>query len=170
MMNNQYKFGLIICALCLAGVNISEARQFRKIAPIPVAPEVISAPVPENLQTITPLAPIDANIMVEKIEEIVASWNREGLSTFLDQAFPNRLQLLNVLSRDIPSDAVLQLLSVQNITTLNQHWANTAPGQRSRISNVVATVNLQIRFVDPRRGLITLPHESQFYLRVVESE
>jgi hypothetical protein len=78
---------------------------------------------------------------------------------------------MSVLQRDIPRDASLQLLFIQNISTLNQVWGlTTGYSKRSRISTVVATVNLQLRFIDPFKGVVILPHTSQFYLRVVEVE
>jgi len=152
-------------------VSTSEARQFRKMAPIPVAPDVLgSKDVLNTSQANAMLEPIDPAFIVKEVEKIVASWNTAGLVDYLDRAFPSRWQLVDVLGRDIPVDAQLQLLNVQNISTLSQNWLNTTPSQRQRESNVVATVNLQIRFIDARKGLITLPHTSQLYLRVVESE
>lgn len=146
----------------------ADARQFRKIAPIPVSPDIATVKNQDGL--VTNLEPIEATFVQEKIEEIIASWNTEGLQHYLDRLFPNRWQLISVLNRDIPKDAVLQLLTVQNINTINQKWVSNTPEQRVRESTVVATVNLQIRFLDATRGVITLPHTSQFYLRVVDAD
>lgn len=146
----------------------ADARQFRKLAPIPVSPDVATLKNQDRL--VTNLEPIEARFVQEKIEEIVASWNTQGLQHYLDTLFPNRWQLISVLNRDIPKDAVLQLLTVQNINTINQQWVTNTPEKRVRESTVVATVNLQIRFLDATRGVITLPHTSQFYLRVVDAD
>ena len=162
---------ILLLMLSIFFSHIADARQFRKMAPIPVAPEVLAK---QNLEAsssqISQLEPIDANFIKTKLEEIIASWNSEALQSYLDRSFPNRWQLNSVLSRDIPKDAVLQLLTIQNISTINQQWADSTPGQRVRESTVIATVNMQIRFLDATQGVITLPHTSQFYLRVMDSE
>jgi hypothetical protein len=63
----------------------------------------------------------------------------------LQEYFPQRFQLMSVLQRDIPRDASLQLLFIQNISTLNQVWGlTTGYSKRSRISTFVAILNLQL--------------------------
>jgi len=161
----------------------AQARQFRRMAPIPVqpSPEVLdpssgmSVLMPSGssatLQVVEELMPLDDQLIADEVQKIVQSWNTVGLDSYLHEYFPQRFQLLSVLQRDTPHDASLQLLAIQNISTLNQVWgSNTGGSKRSRISTVVATVNLQVRFIDPFKGVVTLPHTSQFYLRVVEVE
>lgn len=165
--------------LMVAG-QVVEARQFRQLAPIPVAPQVLESsgvdansvqlsPGDPQLMNVENLSPIEQASVESAIADILNNWNTEGLEDYLDQFFPNRFQLLTVLRQDIPKDATLQLLSVQNVSTLSQVWGNQSQ-PRSRISSVIATVSLRLRFVDPYRGQITLPHTARFYLRVVESE
>jgi len=171
---------MIISTLAFQSVH---ARQFRRMAPIPVQPshEVfdpsggMSVLSPSGskatLQTAEELVPLDDQLIASEIQKIVQSWNKAGLDSYLDENFPQRFQLLSMLQRDTPRDASLQLLSIQNISTLNQAWSlTTGYSKRSRTSTVVATVNLQLRFIDPFKGVVTLPHTSQFYLRVVEVE
>lgn len=173
--------------LILVSSSLTEARQFRQLAPIPVAPQVLEQHAPEgglavgapaNLasldSTLSPvgaLQPLGFQMITDSVNEIIESWNTSGLTDYLDQYFPNRFQLVDVLARDIPEDARLQVLSVQNTQTLSQFWGSVrASGQRTRVSQVSTTVSLQLRFNDPVRGLITLPHTAQFYLRIVETE
>jgi hypothetical protein len=171
---------LVILLLCLS--SFGEARQFRKIAPIPSAPEVVETQAPSGGQiggaasvdvdqsVVETLTPVALSTVQSGVSDIVASWNTQGLDRYLDQYFPDRFQLLGTLQRDVPVDASLVLLSVQNVSTLNQVWGIHSGPARTRISTVVATVSLSVRFVDPFKGMIQLPHTSQFYLRVVESE
>ena len=180
------KYAPLVCVLSLVS-GLVEARQFRQMAPIPVAPQVleqhapagaIAHPGPSNMATldvsllpVEALEPLGFQVIADAVNDIVESWNSSGLVDYLDQYFPNRFQLVDVLARDIPEDARLQVLSAQNTQTLSQFWgAVRASGQRTRISQVSTTVSLQLRFNDPVRGLITLPHTAQFYLRIVETE
>ena len=173
----------VVLIVCLTGFSVnSEARQFRQMAPIPTAPQVLESQAPSGGQiggaaslnvdqsVIESLTPVSLSVVQNGVSEIVESWNTQGLGDYLDQYFPDRFQLLGTMQRDIPEDASLVLLSVQNVSTLDQVWGIHSGTNRSRISTVIATVNMQIKFVDSFKGLIQLPHTSQFYLRVVESE
>lgn len=172
----------VVLSFMLPGIvlfsSIGDTRQFRRMEPIPVAPEVnergapgVIADVPSaQLMSVANLKPIDENVIRRALDDIVGRWNTQGLDEYLDEHFPQRFELLDMMNREIPTDAVLELISVQNISTTSQVWGNQTPPERSQISTVVATVSLQLRFNDPVKGLITLPHTSQFYLRVVETE
>ena len=164
-------------------IETTQARQFRRMAPIPVQPSPQSLGPLSGVSVLAPsgsslslkgaeeLMPLDDQLIATEVHKIVKSWNTSDLASYLHDYFPQGPQLVSVLQRDTPHDARLQLLSIQNISTLDQVWAPVTKGQtRSRISTVVATVKLQLRFIDPFKGLVTLPHTSQFYLRVVETE
>ena len=174
---------IVTTIICTLAFQTAQARQFRRMAPIPVQPSAevldpssgmsVLSPSGANatLQTIEELTPLNEQLIVNEVQKIVQSWNTAGLSTYLHEYFPQRFQLLSVLQRDIPRDAKLQMLAIQNISTLNQALGlTTGYNTRNRISTVVATVHLQLRFIDPFKGVVTLPHTSQFYLRVVEVE
>lgn len=178
---------LSVLTLLMCVMVASEARQFRQLAPISVAPEVLEREAPGQvmasgyqvmggatasaMETVIPMRPLDPNVIEEALGDILASWNQNGLDDYLDAYFPGRNLLLTVIAQQVPTDAQLDLLSVQNIQTLSQHWAEpVAIYRRQRMSRVVATVNLQLRFEDPIRGQILLPHSARFYLQVLESE
>jgi len=180
MRRGRLTIFLSIVLLCISVGG--EARQLRQISPSPSAPVIVEPQVPSGGQigglaninldqsVVEAPAPVSLSVVQRGVSEIVDSWNTQGLETYLDQYFTDRFQLLGTLQRDVPVDASLVLLSVQNVSTLNQVWGIHSGPARTRISTVVATVSLSVRFVDPFKGMIQLPHTSQFYLRVVESE
>lgn len=164
-------FSLIFFVLLNA--NIVQARDFRGFNKIPVAPKL--ADQSADLKVIqlnkNAIKTVDSRLIEKSIRKIVASWNTEELANYLDDAFQGKTLLLNIISREIPRDATLRLLAVQGMSTIEQKWStNKKSHQRELRSVVIATVDLQLEFNDPFNGQVRLPHTSQFYLQVVETE
>ncbi len=164
------KINLITAGLLLS-LTLSQptsARNFRDMIRIPVAPEKMATEV----STIAaPFSPVDRATIEKSIQKIVASWNGPNLAAYLDKNFQDKSLLLTTIQRSVPMDAKLRLIAVHGITTLEQKVSTKPSSQvRQRRSVVIATVDLQLEFNDPFKGLVKLPHSSQFYLQVMESE
>lgn len=163
-------FNLITTALLLSFAlsQPADARNFRDMIIIPVAPEKMAR---EISSVPTEFSPVDQVTIEKSIRKIVASWNGPDLAKYLHNNFRDKNLLLTSIQSSVPMDAKLRLISVHGISTLEQ---NSSPHPtthvRQRSSVVIATVDLQLEFNDPFKGIVKLPHSSQFYLQVVESE
>ncbi|MCF6281276.1 MAG: hypothetical protein L3J28_03550 [Candidatus Polarisedimenticolaceae bacterium] len=154
--------------LSLALAQPTSARNFRDMIRIPVAPERMAV---EASATLTSFSPVDRATIEKSIRKIVASWNGPDLAKYLAKNFQDKHLLLTTIQRSVPMDAKLRLISVHGISTLEQNNSlHPTTHARQRRSVVIATVDLQLEFNDPFKGLVKLPHSSQFYLQVVESE
>lgn len=147
------------------------ARNFRNIVKIPVAPVGF---IKNNNSLITnrvSFKQIDRRVIEDSIRKIVASWNNNNLSEYLVDNFQDKSLLLNTIRRIVPRDAKLRVLSVQAVSTLEQKKLKLKGSKKRKIlSVVIATVKLQLEFNDLLNGFVRLPHTSQFYLQVTESE
>ena len=150
------------------------AREFRTFNKIPVAPKL--SVTNSKLKTLAPIQKtafkfVDSVLIEKSIRNIVASWNSEKLAHYLADTFQGKTLLLNVIRSDVPRDAVLRLLAVQSVSTIEQTLATDKVTKKRQLRSVViTTVDLQLEFNDPFNGFVRLPHTSQFYLQVVESE
>ena len=161
-----------ITLLSLAVAQSAYARDFRSMVKIPVAPKhaVIDADMKEIMPT-SSLKAVDSALIEKSIREIVASWNSKDLSQYLADSFQDKNLLLTTIDRSVPRDATLRVLSIQGISPIEQSWSTNKKTRVKQLQTVViATVELQLEFNDPFNGLIRLPHTSQFYLQVTESE
>ena len=157
----------IILLLSIFMAPLAMAREFRRLNTIPVA--AINSTKPAQLQQA--FKPIGIQQVEEAVREIVASWNTVKLKDKLDDRFTDKAILLATIQRVVPMDAQLRMLSVRNISTLEQNWQEVGnTSQRQLESIVVATVEIQMEFNDPLKGQVRLAHTSQFYLRVTEAE
>ncbi len=154
------------------------ARNFRSMIKIPVAPksdivnpnvQILQNDVQQN--NVRSFKSIDRQQVEKGIKEILASWNTNELSNYLVDNFQDKRLLLTSINRAVPRETKLRLLAVQGISTLEQSWlVNKKTNQRQLKNIVIATVELQIEFNDPFNGMVLLPHTSQFYLQIIESE
>ena len=148
-------------------IQVAQARDFRSLIKIPVAPQNIALNSTINKKT---FRPVDSALIEKHVRKIVSSWNRNDLSKYLSDTFQDKTLLINTIRRTVPRDASLRLLSVQGISTLQQSWDTNKARKKTLNSVVIATVDIQLEFNDPFQGLVKLPHTSQFYLQVTESE
>ncbi len=154
--------------LSIALAQPASARNFREMIRIPVAPEKRAM---EISTAVAPFSQVDPATLEKSIRKIVASWNGPNLAAYLDKNFQDKSLLLTAIQRSVPLDAKLHLIAVHGISTLEQRVSTQPSSQvRQRRSVVIATVDLQLEFNDPFKGLVKLPHSSQFYLQVMESE
>jgi len=147
------------------------ARDFRRMIKIPVAPKGYTAQQALLSTNRASFQQIDRTLIEASIKKIVASWNNNSLSKYLVDNFQDKSLLLNTIRRSVPRDARLRVLSVQAVSTLEQKKIRVKNyKKKKRQSVVIATVELQLEFNDPFKGFVRLPHTSQFYLQVTESE
>ncbi len=161
----------LITAGLLLSLTLSQpasARNFREMIRIPVAPEKRAI---EASTAAVSFSPVDSAAIEKSIRKIIASWNGPNLAAYLDNNFQDKNLLLTTIQRSVPMDAKLRLIAVHGISTLEQQILTNPSSQvRQRRSVVIATVDLQLEFNDPFKGLVKLPHSSQLYLQVMESE
>jgi len=165
----NYKNSIIsVLLLTVFSSQLVQARDFRSIIKIPAAPQNISL---SSTTKQKPFRPVDTTVIEKSVRKIVSSWNHYDFSKYLADAFQAKTLLINTIRRSVPRDARLRLLSVQGISTIKQEWTNNSINHRKKLNSVViTTVELQLEFNDPFQGQIKLPHTSQFYLQVTESE
>jgi len=156
----------VMMLLSLALSHSASARDFREMNRIAVAPKGAATGV-----LATPISPVDYTTIEKAVRKIVDSWNGPNLARYLDKNFQDKTLLLTVIQRSVPMDAKLRLIAVHGISTLEEKVMNNpVSNARERQRVVIATVDLQLEFNDPFKGMVKLPHSSQFYLQVVESE
>jgi hypothetical protein len=170
----NFKYLLItVFSLTMAYSQLTIARDFRNINRIPVAPKLSPINSASNVIPVKTniIKRVDSAVINKAIKKIVANWNKAELTKYLAESFQGKTLLLNTIQRNIPRDAVLRLLAVQGISTIEQHWQTDKISHNRQLKSIViATVDLQLEFNDPFNGFIRLPHTSQFYLQVLESE
>ena len=171
-MNKLTLLSILLIVLAFSTQQLA-ARNFRSMIKIPVAPK--SDIVDPNIQVLKNntqgFKPVDRQLVEKGIKEILASWNTNELSNYLVDNFQDKRLLLTSINRAVPRETKLRLLAVQGSSTLEQSWlVNKKTSQRQLKNIVIATVELQIEFNDPFNGMVLLPHTSQFYLQIIESE
>lgn len=149
--------------LTVVGASSTDARQFRTIRPI-ATPEKL----PDNAQPVEQFRPVRAQIVRAAVEKLAEAWNTGNLDPMLSrEKFYNKDRLLDTLAGDVPRDALLRVLSVGGITTLDQYY-QPRDGRRRQINIVSAIVRTQIEFNDPNNGFIRLDGRNEFVLEVVQ--
>lgn len=158
-----HRLPLMAALLLTLAAELVSARSFRDFNAIP-APSLL----PENAVSITPLKPLDQQLIRQGIDEILTAWNRGEIQDVLAEDFVNVQRLADTIITVVPRDARLSLLSLRSHHLLRQYHLKE-PGQGSwRVSRVAVTVRLQLTFNDPRTGYQRLPSTSEFILEIRE--
>lgn len=165
MRLKQLYLAMLIGAFC---IGTASARDFRSMTKIPVAPKgsLMGDQLPRQQ-----FKPLDRGLIEQHIRKILAHWNQADFDQYLAKGFQDKDKLIYTITQSVPRDARLRLLAVKGLSTLSQRRiAGKGKASQRLQSTVVATVDLQLEFNDPFQGQIRLPHSSQFYLQVTESE
>lgn len=164
----------IICFIFLFMQSAElQARSFRERSPIlKPAKEKAEVSKQESLpkEVIDELPPLDMQEVREIISDIADSWNSGTLSEYLDEGFYNKDRLLDTLAVEVPRDAVLRILNVRNLQVLRKSVERG--GEETtvlRSSSVLAVVETQVEFNDPRTGFQRLPGTLEIILRIDET-
>lgn len=171
-MNLRTLMSVLLIAMAVSMQSL-QARNFRSMIKIPVAPrsDIVNPEIQVLNHNVQAFRPVERQLVEKGIKAILASWNTNELSQYLVDNFQDKRLLLTTINRAVPRETKLRLLAVQGISTLEQSWLiNKKNSQRQLKNIVIATVELQIEFNDPFNGMVLLPHTSQFYLQIIESE
>ena len=117
-----------------------------------------------------PVVPVNPQLVRKAVFQIAAAWNGQGLGKYLDQSkFYDKRRLLDVITRDVPRNARMRVLTVGGVNTLTQRVEKRADGTYL-VSVVTASVSLQVEFNNPQTGFQRLQGRNEWTLEVVEKK
>ncbi len=161
----------LLAPIAFEGNSDAQARSFRsddRIAKPPVTkkgkPGAPSGQVPANV------VPVDPQVVRRAIYQIAAAWSGQGLGQYLDrEKFYDKRRLLDVITRDVPRNAKIRVLSIGGINTLSQRQERRSDG--IYVTSIVnASVSLQVEFNHPQSGFQRLQGRNEWTLQVVEKK
>ena len=142
--------------------STSSAREFRTLNEIRAA----SLP-PDGATTVEQFVPVDQRLVNEAVEQIMRQWSTP--QAYLNKDFYDASRLEDVLDTLVPRDALVRILSVQGVQTLQQFQEREeTTGELVRVSRVSVTVRTQLEYNDPASGLVTLPGTTEYILKFRE--
>lgn len=140
----------------------TEAREFRAIKPINAATQI-----PEGAQPPQEFKPVPDVIVDQAVEKLMESWGTPQMQDYLSKNFFDKDRLSDVIDTLVPRDALVRILSVQGIQTVQQ-WEEPAPDDPSemiRVSRVSVVVRTQLEFTNPDGVLETKPGTTEYILK-----
>ncbi len=159
----EFALPLVLCGALALSATVSQARQFRTIAPI-ATPERL----PEGAERIARFSPVDPRLVRKAVFALASAWNTGRLDPMLSpDRFYNKDRLLDTISEVAPRDAKLTVQSVAGVTTLEQYF-QPRRGYRQQVSIVSAIVFTQLEFTDTRQGFIRLEGRNEFVLEIAQ--
>ncbi|WOJ97991.1 hypothetical protein R0137_05295 [Congregibacter brevis] len=161
---NFYVLGTLLVALTLPAMQVS-AKEFRAIKPINTA-----AVIPEGAQAPDEFKPVATELVDQALEKLMESWGSPQMQDYLSKNFFDKDRLTDVIDTLVPRDAIVRILSIQGIQTVQQ-WEEPAPGApdlRIRVSRVSVVVRTQLEFTRPDGVLETKPGTTEYLLKFKE--
>ncbi len=146
----------------LAASQATHAREFRAIKPINAA-----AKIPEGAQPPQEFKPVPPEIVDQAVEKLMEAWGTPQMQDYLSKNFFDKDRLTDVIDTLVPRDALVRILSVQGIQTVQQ-WEEPAPDDPDssiRVSRVSVVVRTQLEFTNPDGVLETKPGTSEYILK-----
>ncbi|NOX10073.1 MAG: hypothetical protein GXP22_11435 [Gammaproteobacteria bacterium] len=113
----------------------------------------------------TDIQVVSSKMVQDAVSKLVAAWNSNGLSTIVTDSFIDKSRLLDSVNSQIPRDAQLRVLAIQNTRTLNQHVADS-PSGKLLVSLVSTTLRTQLEFNDPAQGFQRREGTNEYILRI----
>lgn len=163
-MRARFRFAVALVSLvAAAGAGAQEVRQLDRI-PTP-GPAMA---LPPGARAVVSLRPVPTALVEAAVKRLAASWNTPALAARLAPSFYGREQLLDTLRARVPRDAVLRVLGVQGVQTLEQYVQADASGRAMLVSRVSATVHTQVELDDPAAGFQRLEGTNEVVLLVSE--
>lgn len=164
-MRKWHVFGLAGILAGLAWLLSAEAREFRSLRPIRA-----KVAVPEGAAPVAEIQPPDRTALQGAVKELMGSWNSGELNEKLGQEFYDKDRLLDSIGENVPRDARIDVLGIQNVQVLGQYQQESQDGRPVDIltSTVSATVRTQIEFNDPQRGFQRVDGTNEYILRITE--
>ena len=97
----------------------------------------------------------------------MASWGTPQMQDYLSKNFFDKDRLTDVIDTLVPRDAIVRILSVQGIQTVQQ-WEEPAPDDPDsmlRVSRVSVVVRTQLEFTNLDGVLETRPGTTEYILK-----
>lgn len=141
------------------------AKEFRAIKPINAASKL-----PEGTQPPEEIKPVANELVDQAVEKLMESWGSPQMQDYLSKNFFDKDRLTDVIDTLVPRDAVVRILSIQGIQTVQQ-WEEPAPGDPElmlRVSRVSVVVRTQLEFTRPDGVLETKPGTTEYILKFKE--
>lgn len=150
---------LATALVLLAGAG--DAREFRRFSPI-VTPEAR----PDDALPVARFVPVDRVLVERAVRALATAWNGGALDPLLDEDFVDGSRLRDVIAEVVPRDALLRVLGLEGVSTLDQYLRRDAQGRVQRVSTVVVVVLTQVEFNDPVTGFQRLQGRNELTFRV----
>lgn len=151
MTDFRSPFALLL-ALALLSIGPAEASEFREVKVIPRAG--VAGQVTE---------PVSRDLIVEAVELIYAQYNEADFRRLLADDFYDGERLADNIQRDVPRDARMRVLAVNDTRTLEQSYKG---GQRASL--VSAVVIAQLEYTGEDGSLVRLEGEHEVHIRLFE--
>ncbi len=141
-----------------------EASRFRKVERI-FTPDA----TPDGMAPVQKIKPVDRKEIEDAVRDLMNSWNTKDLERWLSDDFYDRTRLLDVIDTDVPRYATLRIMSIEGVQTLNQCvQQDTLMAVNKIISNVSATVQIQLEYNDMESPFQRLDGTFELFFRVTE--
>ena len=140
-------------------VATAKAAQFRSFVPI-----VTSDPAPKGSVVVSRPKPLYASLIAQALQRLFDSWSNDELRQHLSEKFYDRSRLLDVIARDVPRDARLRVLSIQNGQLLQQFSGAQRGVYQQPQSTVSVVARVQLEWNDPAQGFQRLEGVSEYVL------
>ena len=153
---------LVLLLSLFSGIQFTQAREFRALKPINAA-----AIIPEGAQPAQEFKPVPSEIVDQAVEKLMEAWGTPQMQDYLSKNFFDKDRLTDVIDTVVPRDALVRILSVQGIQTVQQ-WEEPAPNEPEgliRVSRVSVVVRTQLEFTNPDGVLETKPGTSEYILK-----
>lgn len=157
---------LAITVLLVAQIGVTAvAKEFRAIKPINA-----SVTMPDGAQAPEVFRPVATELVDQAVEKLMESWGSPQMQDYLSKNFFDKDRLTDVIDTLVPRDAVVRILSIQGVQTVQQ-WEEPAPGDPDlmlRVSRVSVVVRTQLEFTRPDGVLETKPGTTEYILKFKE--
>ncbi len=141
-----------------------EASRFRKVERI-FSPDVMS----DGAEPVQKVKPVNRKEIEDAVRNLMNSWNTMDMEKWLGEDFYDRTRLLDVIDTDVPRYAALRIMSIEGVQTLNQYiQRDPLMSIDSTISNVSATVQIQLEYNDTDSGFQRLDGTFELFFKVTE--
>ena len=178
MKTKDPKWGLWAMTLFLglsmvfAGAQLVSAQEFRKMNRIarppalkPANPKPKTAPSRQSVTQAPALTPVSRAVAEKAVGMLVNAWNENNLDKVLADTFFDKSRLTDAMDIQVPRDAELSVLAIQDVQTLKQKIDDTPDG-KVLVSTVSVTVRSQLTFNDPDRGYQRREGINEYIMRI----
>ncbi len=152
----------LICLFFIGFTSAVAASEFRSWRPI-LTPSL----VPENSRALqqSQMKPVSRQLAEKAVQKLIAAWNGKNLDGILGKEFYDKSRLNDAMNGQVPRDAALSLLAIQDTQTLQQQVIDT-PGGKILVSMVSITAKTQLTFNDPTSGYQRREGVNEYIMRI----